>query len=203
MPKSRFDNISIRQILKHPRWKMGKKITVDSATLMNKGLEVIEAKWLFGLDVEQIEVLIHPEAVIHSMVEFTDGSILAQLGVTDMRLPIQYALTYPKRLTTGLNEMDFFKLKRLTFKRPDLNKFPSIKLCFYAGKKGGTLPAVLNAANEVAVEAFLSKRLPFSKIYKIVEKVVLKHKILTASSLEEIWQADDWAREQARRLILN
>ena len=201
LAKSRFDSVSLRDILKHPRWKMGKKITVDSATLMNKGLEIIEAKWLFGIDVNRIEVLIHPEAIIHSMVAFKDGSIIAQLGVTDMRLPIQYALTYPQRLKTGLKEMDFFKLKNLTFKRPDFRKFPALGLCFHAGKKGGTLPCVLNAANEVAVEAFLKRRLCFSKIYQVVEKVVLKHKMVPAPNLKEIEHADRWAREQSQRLI--
>lgn len=201
LAKSRFDDVSLQQILKHPRWKMGKKITVDSATLMNKGLEIIEAKWLFGLDVNSIEILIHPEAIIHSMVEFKDGSIIAQLGVTDMRLPIQYALTYPQRLKTGLKEMDFFKLKKLTFKRPDFRKFPALGLCFQVGRKGGTLPCVLNAANEEAVEAFLSRRLRFSKIYDIVERVVLKHKTIAMPNLKEIGQADRWAREQAQRLI--
>ena len=203
VPKKKFDKISIQKILKHPRWKMGKKITVDSATLMNKGLEVIEAKWLFDVDVEQINVLIHPEAVIHSMVEFKDGSILAQLGVTDMRLPIQYALTYPKRLETDLSQMDFSKLGKLTFKKPDLGKFPAVDLCYHVAKKEGTYPCVLNAANEEAVKAFLEGSLKFSGIYKVAEKVVLRHRGLLKPTLNEIWQADHWAREEAQKIILS
>ncbi len=201
VPQNRFDKLSIDEILRHPRWKMGKKITVDSATLMNKGLEVIEAKWLFGVDVDQIEVVVHPEAIIHSMVEFCDGSILAQLGVTDMRLPIQYALTYPNRLKTQLPQIDFFKLGKLTFKKPDFKKFPSVQLCYHAGKKGGTAPAALNAANEEAVDAFLDRKISFSKIYKIVEKVVHRHKNIGTPDLKDIWRADGWAREEAKRFI--
>ena len=203
VPKKDFDKISIQKILKHPRWKMGKKITVDSATLMNKGLEVIEAKWLFDVAVEKIEVLIHPEAIIHSMVEFRDGSILAQLGVTDMRLPIQYALTYPKRLETDLSQMDFLKSGKLTFKKPDLSKFPAVDLCYHVAKKEGTYPCVLNAANEEAVKAFLAGNLKFSRIYKVAEKIVLKHRGSARPTLNEIWQADRWAREEARKIILN
>ncbi len=199
--RRRFDKLTVNQILKHPRWKMGKKITVDSATLMNKGFEIIEAKWLFGVDVNDIEVLIHPQAVVHSMVEFTDGAILAQLGITDMRLPIQYALTYPERLKTNLAQMNFFKLKKLTFKRPDLNKFPSLRLAMEVAKKGGTLPCVLNAANEEAVEAFLSGRLNFSKIFRTVEKIVCRHKLKENPDLNTIWQVDRWAREETLRLI--
>ena len=198
---SKLDTLSVAEILKHPRWKMGKKITVDSATLMNKGFEVIEAVRLFGLNPDQIEVLIHPEAIIHSMVGFKDGSIIAQLGVTDMRLPIQYALTYPKRLSTGLKELDFFKLAKLTFKKPDVKKFPALDLAFYAIKKDGTLPCVLNAADEVAVEAFLERRLAFSKIVKVVEKVLTKHRCIANPSLNDILETDAWAREETEKLI--
>lgn len=201
-PKKDFDRMSIGRILKHPRWKMGRKITVDSATLMNKGLEIIEAKWLFGLDVaKEIEVLIHPQAVIHSMVEFKDGSVLAQLGITDMRLPIQYALSYPERWANGLPGMDFLGVKSLTFEKPDFKKFPALKLCTMAGIKGGTLPCVLNAANEVAVEAFLKEKIKFSKIYQIVEKIVLRHQSNHNPALAEICKADAWARAEAERLI--
>src|SRR3989338_4515432 len=196
IPKNRFDQLTVEKILAHPRWKMGKKITVDSATLMNKGLEVIEAKWLFNLDAGNIEILIHPEAIIHSMVEFKDGSVLAQLGITDMRLPIQYALTYPKRYDSGLRKMDFLKLKNLTFVKPNFDKFPAVNLCFYAAKTGGTVPCVLNAANEEAVEAFLSRRLPFSKIYRTVERTVRKHKAIQNPSLAALENADAWAREE-------
>ncbi|MBU4333663.1 MAG: 1-deoxy-D-xylulose-5-phosphate reductoisomerase, partial [Candidatus Omnitrophica bacterium] len=165
VPKSRFNRLTVKQILSHPRWKMGKKITVDSATMMNKGFEVIEAQKLFNLKTNEIDVLIHPEAIIHSMVEYIDGSIIAQLGITDMRLPIQYALTYPNRLDSGLKSMNFVELKQLTFQKPDFKKFPSLELAFYALKKGGSLPCVLNAADEVAVEAFLEGDLQFNSIY--------------------------------------
>ena len=201
MPRSKFDQLSVGEILKHPRWRMGHKITVDSATLMNKGFEIIEALRLFHLSIDQIEVVVHPEAIIHSMVEFKDGSILAQLGITDMRLPIQYALTYPERIKTNLDRLDFFKLKRLTFQRPDLKRFPSLALAFYVAKKDGTLPAVLNAADEVAVQAFLREKIPFSRIYNIVEQVVLRHKVKKQPNLPEIWQADQWARQEAERMI--
>ena len=199
--KSQFDKLTIRQILKHPRWKMGEKITVDSAMLMNKGFEVIETMVLFQLDVKQIEVVIHPEAIIHSMAEFRDGSIIAQLGVADMRLPIQYALTYPQRLKSGLGGVDFFKLKQLTFQKPDLNKFPALSLAIYVGHRGGTYPSVLNAADEEAVEAFLSQKIRFSDIYKIVENVVHRHRSIKKPTLKSIMAADAWAREEAKRLI--
>ncbi len=198
---SRFDDLSVAQILKHPRWKMGKRITVDSASLMNKGFEVIEAKHLFGLDVEDIEVIVHPEAIIHSMVEFTDGAIVAQLGVTDMRLPIQYALTYPRRWKTGLKGLDLTRLGQLTFRKPDYRKFPSLTLAMEVGRRGGTLPAVLNASDEVAVEAFLDHRLKFTGIHKVVERVVQKHKIVATPSFSQILDADQWARREAGQLI--
>jgi 1-deoxy-D-xylulose-5-phosphate reductoisomerase len=198
---SRFDDLSVTQILKHPRWKMGKRITVDSASLMNKGFEVIEAKHLFGLAVEDIEVIVHPEAIIHSMVEFTDGSIVAQLGVTDMRLPIQYALTYPQRWKSGLRGIDFTRLRQLTFRKPDYKKFPSLALAIEVGRRGGTLPAVLNASDEMAVDAFLKRRLPFTGIHKLVERVVQKHKTVETPSFSQILAADQWARQEADRLI--
>jgi len=201
VPKSRFGKLTIRQILNHPRWKMGKKITVDSATLMNKGFEVIEAMVLFQLDIEQIEVVIHPEAIIHSMAEFRDGTIIAQLGVADMRLPIQYALTYPERLESGLKGINFSDLGQLTFLKPDLDKFPALSLAIYAGRRGGTLPSVLNAADEEAVEAFLSKKIRFSDIYKTVENVVRRHRINKKPTLKSIMEADLWAREEAKSLI--
>ncbi|MFA5059831.1 MAG: 1-deoxy-D-xylulose-5-phosphate reductoisomerase [Candidatus Omnitrophota bacterium] len=201
--KNRFSRLSVREVLRHPRWKMGKKITVDSATLMNKGFEVLEARWLFDVDVKNIDVVVHPEAVIHSMVEFNDGSILAQLGITDMRLPIQYALTYPDRLASGLKQIDFFKLAKLTFKKPDLNKFPALSLAFYAAKKGETYPCALNAANEEAVDAFLNGYLNFSKIYGVVEKVVLAHRPVKDPGLHDINLADQWARDKARTLIFS
>lgn len=201
--KSSFSRLTVQQVLSHPRWKMGKKITIDSATLMNKGLEVIEARWLFDVPVDEIDVVIHPEAIIHSMVEFQDGSILAQLGVTDMRLPIQYALTFPQRFPTGLKTMDFVELKQLTFEKPDFRKFPALELCFVVGRKGGTLPAVLNAANEEAVSAFLSERIRFTKIVQIVEKVVSLHRGVATPTLNEVLSADQWAREKAKSYIPN
>ena len=187
--------------LKHPNWNMGAKITIDSATMMNKGFEVIEAQRLFDLNIDDIEVVIHPEAIIHSMVSFKDGSVLAQLGITDMRLPIQYALTYPERLSVELKRLDFFKLKQLNFRKPDMKKFPSLALAIYTAKKGGTLPSVLNASNEEAVDAFLGGKIKFTRIYEVVEKVVLKHKISSNPSLKKIFEADVWAREEAKLLV--
>ncbi|MBP6343550.1 MAG: 1-deoxy-D-xylulose-5-phosphate reductoisomerase [Candidatus Omnitrophica bacterium] len=201
VPISKFDRLTVKQILAHPRWKMGPKITVDSATLMNKGFEVIEAQKLFGLTADEINVVVHPEAIIHSMVEFIDGSIMAQLAVTDMRLPIQYALTYPERLPTGLEDLDFFSLKSLNFEKPDLKKFPALALAFHAARKGGTLPCVLNAADEEAVDAFLHNRISFTKIYDAVERVVLKHKLIKSPGLQDILDVDGWAREETRKLL--
>ena len=201
VPQSKFNTLTVEQILRHPRWKMGKKITVDSATLMNKGFEVIEAKHLFDLKLEEIEVIIHPEAIIHSMVSFKDGAILAQLGITDMRLPIQYALTYPERCETKLKDLDFFHLKQLTFEKPDTKKFPSLSLAVYTARQGGTLPSVLNAADEEAVKAFLLEKIPLPAIYKVVEKVILQHKINRNPALEDIYQADRWAREAVKSIL--
>jgi 1-deoxy-D-xylulose-5-phosphate reductoisomerase len=202
LPASRFDSLSVEQILRHPRWKMGRKITVDSATLMNKGFEIIETMRLFEVDVRQIQVVVHPEAIIHSMVEFKDGSIMAQLSVTDMRLPIQHALTYPRRFESGLKSVNFFELSQLTFQKPDMEKFPSLSLAIHVGRKGGTLPSVLNAADEQAVEAFLQEKIRFSDIYKIVENVVLRHKTVNNPTLQEVLDADAWAREETNRLII-
>jgi 1-deoxy-D-xylulose-5-phosphate reductoisomerase len=197
IPPGRHDRFSMKQILRHPRWRMGAKITVDSASLMNKGFEVIEAMRLFGLSAEQVKVLVHPEAIIHSMVEFHDGSFLAQLGVTDMRLPIQYALTYPERVPTALKALDLAALGALTFRKPDLKGFPSLGLALYVARQGGSLPAVLNAADEVAVDAFLRQRILFTDIYKLVERVVLKHDMIKGPSLGDIREADAWARRKA------
>ncbi|MBF0569485.1 MAG: 1-deoxy-D-xylulose-5-phosphate reductoisomerase [Candidatus Omnitrophica bacterium] len=197
VPASQHGRLTVQQVLRHPRWQMGAKITVDSATLMNKGFEVIEAQRLFDLTTDQVKVVIHPEAIIHSMVEYRDGSVIAQMGVTDMRIPIQYALSYPKRFLTGLQPLDLIKTKSLTFEAPDLKKFPSLALAYHASREGGSVPAVLNAADEVAVEAFLDKKLAFMSIYKLVEKVVKAHTKVKAPSLKEIKQADVWARSQA------
>lgn len=194
---AKHDRLSVKEILRHPRWRMGAKITVDSASLMNKGFEVIEAMRLFSLSLDQVKVVIHPEAIIHSMVEMVDGTILAQMGVTDMRLPIQYALTYPDRLATGLPTLDLLEVQTLTFEKPDMKTFPSLALAYHAARQGGTLPAVLNAADEIAVEAFLKGRIRFTDIFKIVEKVVLSHKNIKPASLFDIRYADACARFNA------
>lgn len=199
--KKDLKNVSIAEVLKHPRWKMGKKISVDSATLMNKGLEVIEAMYLFNVDVDRIKILIHPEAIIHSMVEFVDGVIIAQLSATDMRIPIQYALTYPKRLQNSLPTVDFFSLKSFNFQRPDLGKFPCLGLAYRAAQEGGTAPCVLNAANEVSVEEFLKGQLGFISIPKVIEKTLASHKKINNPSLKDILEADRWAREEALLVI--
>jgi 1-deoxy-D-xylulose-5-phosphate reductoisomerase len=201
VPVKLFSKMTVKDILRHPKWNMGPKITVDSATLMNKGFEFIEAQRLFDLAFDQINIVIHPEAIIHSMVEFHDGSILAQLAITDMRLPIQYALTYPERIESGLKPLDLVNLKSLTFQKPDLKKFPALELALEAAKKGGTLPCVLNAADEEAVDAFLKERIGFTAIYKVIEKVVSRHKITKNPSLDDIYAADHWARVQIKEMI--
>ncbi len=201
VPSSKFNRMSVSDILRHPRWQMGPKITVDSATLMNKGFEFIEAQRLFSLRHDQINVLVHPEAIIHSMVEFADGSVLAQLAVTDMRLPIQYALTYPQRLPTGLKPLDLAAMKQLNFNAPDLKKFPSLQLAMHAARLAGTAPCVLNAADEEAVDEFLKGNISFTSIYKVVEKVLTRHKIIKQPSLGEILEADAQARHEARAII--
>ena len=200
MPKRDFDKLSKKAILKHPKWKMGEKITIDSATLMNKGLEIIEAHWLFGVDVDKIKVLIHPEAIIHSMVEFVDGSVLAQLALPDMRLPILYALSYPGRYTSRLPRVEFSKVKNFSFHQPDRRKFRCLDLAYSAIKKGGLSPCVLNAANEEVVKAYLGGRIKFSKIPVIIEKVLTKHRHIKNPTLKDTLDADRWAKEKAREL---
>jgi len=201
LPVNKFRQVSIEKVLRHPRWKMGKKITVDSATLMNKGLELLEAMFLFNLGAEKIKVLIHPESLIHSMVEFNDGIIMAQLAVADMRIPIQYALSYPRRLPSPLAGIDFYRLNRLRFEKPDLKKFPSLMLAYQAARDLGTMPAVLNAANEESVRYFLNQRIKFSVIPKITEKVMRAHKKIANPNLAQILAADAWAREEAARIV--
>jgi len=198
---SQLKKITVKDALNHPRWKMGKKITIDSATLMNKGLELLEAMYLFGMDSKNIEIVIHPEAIVHSMVEYEDGVVLAQLSITDMCIPIQYALTYPKRLASGVGYLDFFKLKQLNFEKPDFNKFPCLKLAYEVARAGGTLPCVLNSANEVCVDGFLKNRLDFIKIPIIIEKVLSKHINKNKPNLKNILDADAWARDEAKILI--
>lgn len=194
-------DISVANVLKHPRWKMGRKISVDSATLMNKGLEVLEAMFLFNVSSDKIKILIHPEAIIHSMVEFIDGVVLAQLSATDMRIPIQYALSYPQRLSNSLPRVDFYKLKGLHFEKPDFKKFTCLRLAYQAAEELGTKPAVLNAANEVSVQEFLNKRLKFSDIPKVIERVFDKHRNIVKPDLTDIRKADLWARNESYKII--
>ena len=189
------------EALNHPTWRMGPKITIDSATMMNKGFEVIEACWLFDVKPSQVHIVIHPQSTIHSMVEFTDGSFVAQLGVTDMRLPIQYALTYPERLETGLSPLNLEQPLTLDFHPPDIERFPCLQLAYQAAETRGTVPAVLNAANEVAVNAFLDERIGFLQIPEVLGETMARHSRQEASDLETVLAADGWAREEARRLI--
>lgn len=189
------------QALKHPTWQMGPKITVDSATLMNKGLEVIEAHWLFGVSYDNIRVLVHPQSIVHGMVEFADGNLVACLSITDMRLPILYALSYPERLANSLPRLDLVAVGKLTFEEPDTERFPALRLAYAAGKTGGTMPAVLNAANEVAVAAFLAGELPFTGIPEVVERVMDQHKVEAKPDLTAILSADRWARAAAAEVV--
>ena len=201
-PVSEFSSITVEQCLKHPTWNMGGKITIDSATMFNKGLEVIEAHWLFHMPFDKIEVVIQPQSIIHSMIEFIDGSILAQLGLPDMRLPIQYAFTYPDRMTVrGARPIDWKTLGSLEFFPPDDEKFPSIGLAYEAGRIGGTMPCVLNGANEVAVYAFLRKEISFTRIFDIVRTVMERHTVSHDVTLASIRQADAWARRCAASLL--
>ena len=193
-----LEKVTVAQALKHPTWSMGKKITIDSATMFNKGLEMIEAHWLFGLPMKQVEVVVHPQSIVHSMVEFIDGSVLAQLSVTDMCFPIQYAVTFPERMPCGLPPLDLAKLGSLTFEAPDEKRFPALRLAREAGEAGGTLPGVFNAANEVAVEAFLAEQIPFPRIWGMVEEVMQKHTTLSSPDLDAIIEADRWARSEAK-----
>ena len=194
-PDVNFDDVTVEQALAHPRWDMGPKITIDSASMMNKGLEIIEARWLFNTPLEQIDVVIHPESIIHSMVEFIDGSILAQLSPTDMRFAIQHALCWPDRLPASAERLDLVKLGALHFAEPDPDRFPMLRLAREAAQACGTLPAVLNAANEAAVQRFLDGQIPFSGIWKHVESKMSAHSLIEQPSLEDILEADRWARE--------
>jgi len=198
-PREEFAQITVAQALKHPSWNMGQKITIDSATLFNKGLEMIEARWLFDVEIDRVDVVVHPQSVVHSLVEFQDGSILAQLSVPDMRYPIQYALTWPRRLPNSMPPTDLAKIGMLTFENPDLEKFPSLRLARQAGRAGGTLPAVFNAANEVAVARFVAGDLPFTGIFATVERVLNAHRVVAAPALDAIVQADLWARKEAEQ----
>lgn len=199
--KWEIENATVQEALNHPNWKMGDKITIDSATLMNKGFEVIEAFWLFGFGANDISVLVHPQSIVHSMIEMIDGSIIAQLGVTDMKHAIQYALTFPKRQKNCLEPLDFSRLSELTFENPDLEKFPCLRLAYDALKQGGTMPAVLNAANEITVQAFLDGKIRLSEISEINENVMKKHHNREAKDLETILETDRTAREQANEFL--
>ena len=201
LPEKEFNKIKPKDALNHPNWNMGKKISVDSATLMNKGLEAIEAKCLFDVSQEMIEVVIHPQSVIHSMVSFKDGTVMAQLGIPDMKGPIAYAITYPERLELRQPTPDFVSIGKLTFEKPDKKKFPCLALAYVACETGRTLPAVLNAANEVAVAAFLEKSISFIKIPQIIEKTMEHNAVVTDPTLSDILKADRWARKQAEDLI--
>ena len=196
-PAEEFADITLEQALKHPSWEMGRKITIDSATLFNKGLEMIEARWLFDIEMARVRVVVHPQSVIHSMVEFVDGSMLAQLSTPDMCLPIQYALTYPDRAPSDRVQTSLAEIGRLDFEEPDAERFPSLNLARRAGEVGGTLPAVLNAANEVAVEAFCRREISFTKITETVAHIMDTHQVVETPSLEEILTADAWARTAA------
>ena len=196
-PLEGLADVTVEQALAHPTWSMGRKITIDSATLMNKALEIIEAHWLFGVDASQIEVVIHPQSIVHSMVEFEDGSVMAQLGVPDMRLPIQYALLYPERIDTGLPRLDITTQGTLTFAKPDPARYPALRLAYQAMEAGDTVPAVLNAANETAVALFLDGKIRFPGIYEIVCRVTERHVPVQDPDLSQILEADAWARQTA------
>ncbi len=200
-PKTDLRGVTPAQALKHPTWDMGQKITIDSATLFNKGLEMIEAKWLFGVPMEKVDVVVHPQSIVHSMVEFVDGSVLAQLSHSDMCFPIQYAVTYPDRLANTLEPLDFAKLGTLNFEAPDEDRFPALRLAREAGSRCGTLPAVLNAANEVAVDRFLSGAAPFPAIWETVETVMREHRVVEGPDLTAILLADREARRRAQEIL--
>ena len=198
---STLESVTPEEAVAHPNWSMGQKISVDSATMMNKGLEVIEARWLFNPRNDQIEVVIHPQSIIHSMVQYVDGSVLAQMGNPDMRTPIAHALACPERIESGVADLDLFDIAQLDFEKPDLNRFPCLGLAFKALEMGGTAPAILNAANEIAVSAFLNHQIAFTKIASIIEKTLNKIELVEADSLEVVFQADEQARQVAREIV--
>jgi len=198
-PKEKFGEITVERALKHPSWVMGRKITIDSATLFNKGLEMIEARWLFDIEMSRVGVVVHPQSIVHSMVEFVDGSLIAQLSTPDMCLPIQYALTYPARAASDRVQTNFPKLGTLTFEEPDTDRFPAILLARRAGDTCGTMPAVFNAANEVAVDAFINRKLSFPQITTTVRRVMDAHRVVDHPTLAQILEADTWARQEAAR----
>ena len=199
--KEALKDATVAQVLQHPTWNMGQKITVDSATLVNKGLEVIEAKWLYGVSYDQIQVVVHPQSIIHSMVQFRDGAVMAQLGSTDMRLPIQYALTYPHRTQSSFERLDFWKMRELTFEEPDVETFKGLKFAYEAGNIGGTMPCIMNAANEIAVGAFLKGQIHFLDIYDMIEETMMKRSPVKHPSLEQLFEEDAWARGFACEIL--
>ena len=199
--RDELENVNLEEALNHPNWKMGTKITIDSATMVNKGLEIIEAHWLFNMPYENIDVVIHKESIIHSMIQTKDGAIKAQLGTPDMRIPIMYALSYPNRLKIDTERLDFTKISTMNFKAVDINRFPAIKLAYEAGKHEGSMPTVFNASNEVAVDAFIYKKLRFILIEEVIERTMKAHTNISNPSLNEVLEVDKWAREYASRLI--
>ena len=199
--KNYLKTVTPEAALNHPRWRMGKKVSIDSATLMNKGLEAIEAKWFFSVPMEKIAVYIHPQSIVHSLVEYRDGSLLGQMGIPDMRIPIAYALSYPERLPLDLPPLDLISAGPLTFEKPDLEQFPCLRMALEAGRIGGSVPAVLNAANEAAVEAFLAGKIKFGEIPKIIEKTLSAHTRFEAAALEDVLAADTWGRQKAKEII--
>jgi 1-deoxy-D-xylulose-5-phosphate reductoisomerase len=201
LPAANLPGVTVKDALNHPHWEMGKKITIDSASLMNKGLEVIEAHWLFGVPAEKIVVQIHPQSIVHSMVEFIDGSILAQMGIADMRIPIAYALGYPERLRVDLPPLDLTQRGNLTFQPPDPERFPCLQLAYRSLEMGETMPAVLNAANEVGVHAFLEKRIRFTEIPLLTRRVMEEHEARPVHTVEDVLRADQWAREKAKTVL--
>ncbi len=201
LPVSKLQDVTVKEALHHPRWEMGKKVTIDSASLMNKGLEVIEAHWLFGIPVEKIVVLIHPQSVVHSMVEYVDGSIVAQMGIADMKIPISYALSFPERLNLSLPSLDLSRNEALTFSAPDPQRFLCLALAYQSIQRGESAPAVLNAANEVAVNAFLTGSIKFTEIPFLLQKVMEEHEVKPVRTIEDILKADHWARERAKTYL--
>ncbi|HBA71125.1 MAG TPA: 1-deoxy-D-xylulose-5-phosphate reductoisomerase [Geobacter sp.] len=199
-PAGQLKKVTVRDALNHPNWSMGKKITIDSATMMNKGLEVLEARWLFDTGVDKIEVNIHPQSIIHSMVEYVDGCVIAQLGTPDMKAPIAYALSYPERVATGVKPLDLTTFSGLTFFKPDLDKFPCLGLAYRAIRDGESMPAVMNAANEIAVDAFLNGRIGFVQIAETIERTMNAHTAHNLGSIDEVLKADLWSRETAREI---
>ena len=200
-PKECFPEISLEKALKHPSWDMGTKITIDSSTMFNKGLEMIEARWLFDIEMKRVQVVVHPQSVVHSLVEYVDGSFIAQLSTPDMCLPIQYALTYPDRAPSQRVETNFAKLGQLTFEEPDVERFPALNLARESGERGGTMPAVMNAANEVAVDAFCDGKIRYDQITATVAQTMSRHEVVQYSDLDEVIEADKWARIEAARIV--